>query len=107
MEKYLGKITSAEFGLVKDYPFFIGLQLKINFDGSSCECGGKYTVNLHKDCKWTTAERAHACMEILDRLKEILNDAKCCNVSQLVGKPVEVTIEGNVLKDFRILTEVL
>ena len=43
----------------------------------------------------------------LDELYEILKDAKVNYVSQLVGKPVEVEIEDNMFKDFRILTEVL
>ena len=45
--------------------------------------------------------------ESLDRLAKILKDAKVNYVSELLGKPVEVTLEDGVFKDFRILTEVL
>lgn len=38
--------------------------------------------------------KTHACAEL-------------CNEEALIGKPVEVTIEHNTFKDFRILTEVL
>ena len=38
---------------------------------------------------------------------KLLNDAKVNYVSQLINKPVEVTIEDRIFKSFRILTEVL
>ena len=44
--KELGKITFAEFGTVRDYPFLIGLQLGFRMDGSAVMDGGKYTVNI-------------------------------------------------------------
>ena len=36
-----------------------------------------------------------------------LKAAKVRNVDDLIGKPIEVTMENRSLKDFRILTEVL
>lgn len=42
-----------------------------------------------------------------EKVAAILKDAKVSSVSGLIGKPVEVTLEGNLFKDFRILTEVL
>ena len=36
-----------------------------------------------------------------------MSDAKVRDFSKLVGVPVEVTIEDNAFKSFRILTEVL
>jgi hypothetical protein len=36
-----------------------------------------------------------------------LKDAKVNSVDELKGKPVEVTFDGNMLKEWRILTEVL
>lgn len=106
--KYLGKITRAEFGTVRDYPFLMGLQLDFSFDGSGCSCGGKYTVNIGSSCKWNDQnERQAAITKHIDEVYQILTDAKVNYVSQLVGKPVEVTIEDNTFKDFRILTEVL
>lgn len=45
--------------------------------------------------------------ESLDHVAKILKDAKVNYVSELLGKPVEVTLEDGIFKDFRILTEVL
>ena len=107
-EKFLGKITRAEFGTVKEYPFLIGLQLNFSFGNSDVSDGGKYTLNIDKQCKiWKENQRSQAVTANIENVYELLNSAKVNYISQLVGKPVEVTIEDNSFKDFRILTEVL
>ena len=101
--KQLGKITSAEFGSVSDYPFLMGLVLHFNLG-----CGGKYTVNIGDSCNWENpSDRADAITRIVDQINEILKEAKTNCVSGLVGIPVEVEIEDMTFKNFRILTEVL
>lgn len=107
-EKVLGKITSAEYGTVGDYPFLFGLQLRFKLaDGCSIGCGSKYTINISKECRWGKSERQEAITSSVDQLHKILLDAKVNYVSELINKPVEVTIESNTFKDFRVLTEVL
>ena len=106
--KILGKITSAEYGMVSDYPFLFGLQLRFKLgDGTSIGSSSKYTVNICEECKWTAEERRIGITKSVDEVHKILEDAKVDYVSQLVNKPVEVTIESNTFRDFRILTEVL
>ena len=105
---YLGKITSAEFGLVRDYPFMMGLKLQFKFEEPFKESGYVgdgwiYTVNMNPgsdDRKTELEKRA-------DGLYQLLKIAKCQNVSELKGKPVELTLDGNTFKSMRILTEVL
>ena len=106
--KHLGKITNAEFGLQRDYPFMFGLQLEFSFDGSCVGDGGMYTINIYSGCKWDSAEQKAEAVEkcIIDTV-DVLKDAKVNNVSQLKDKPVEVELDGNLFKSFRILTEVL
>lgn len=107
-EKILGKITFAEFGTIRDYPFLIGLQLGFDLaGGASIMDGGKYTVNISPECKWQERSRADTIVKTVEFINKILKDAKVKYVSQLINKPVEVTIEKNTFKDFRILTEVL
>ena len=107
-EKILGKITFAEYGTITDYPFLIGLQLGFKLgDGCGVMDGGKYTVNITKECRWEKSEREAAITVSVENVYQVLQDAKVNYVSQLVNKPVEVTIEKNTFKDFRILTEVL
>ena len=106
--KNLGKITFAEYGTIKDHPFLIGLQLGFKLgDGTSVMDGGSNTVNINEECKWEGAEREAAITVSVEKIYQILKDAKVNYVSELINKPVEVTIDKNCFKDFRILTEVL
>jgi len=109
MEKVLGKITSAEYGMCPDYPFLFGLGLYFSLDGGGkvVGCSSKYMFNISEHCKWGTENRSDAIAGTVDDLYKILCDAKVHHVSELIGKPVEVTLDGMLYKDFRILTEVL
>lgn len=106
--KILGKINFAEYGTVRDYPFLIGLQLGFKLgDGTYVMDGGINTINISEECKWEEAEREAAITVSVEKIYQILKDAKVNYVSELINKPVEVTIDKNCFKDFRILTEVL
>ena len=106
--KILGKITFAEYGTVKDCPFLMGLQLGFKLgDGTGVMDGGSNTINISKECKWEESEREAAITVSVEKVHKILEDAKVNYVSELINKPVEVTIDKNCFKDFRILTEVL
>lgn len=107
IEKCLGKIDFAEFGTYKERPFLMGLQLGFSMSGSGVMDGGKYTVNISKYCRWEPEERFDAITSMVDHIDSILKDAKVNYVSELVGKPVEITLKDNTFVDFRILTEVL
>lgn len=106
--KILGKIDFAEYGTIRDYPFLIGLQLGFKLgDGTGVMDGGSNTINISEECRWEESEREAAVTVSVERVYQILKDAKVNYVSQLINKPVEVTIDKNCFKDFRILTEVL
>ena len=107
LEKRLGKIDFVEFGSMRDYPFQLGLQLGFSMSGSGVMDGGKYTVNMSPDYFWEIGTRHSNLAESLERLEKILKDAKVNYVSELLEKPVEVTLEDGIFKDFRILTKVL
>lgn len=102
-EKILGKITHAEFGIDKDYPFLIGLQLRFSFCGSAISDGKKYMLSVEMN----SSEHAHTIIENFENVCHLLTEAKVHYVSELVGKPVQITLEKHTFKDFRILTEVL
>lgn len=107
IEKRLGKIDFAEFGTMRDYPFQMGLQLGFSMSGSGVMDGGKYTVNISPDCDWGMETRNSSLAKSLDILARILKEAKVNYVSELLGKPVEVTLDDGLFMNFRILAEVL
>ena len=106
-KKLLGKIDFAEFGTYPDRPFLMGLQLGFAFSAGGVCDGGRHTVNISDQCKWSKEERQETIAELADFLRDLLKDAKCNYVSELIGKPVEVTLLNNTFMRFRILTEVL
>jgi len=57
MEKLLGKISSAEYGLISDYPFLMGLQLGFSMKSSGIGDGGIFCVNMSPDCNWVEKKR--------------------------------------------------
>lgn len=104
-ERILGKISSAEFGTVKDYPFLVGL--KIEFTSGNCIGGSindKYIVNVGQGCE---LKKNDEIISLFDFIFCLLKNAKVSNISELKGVPVEITLENSKFKDFRILTEVL
>lgn len=105
--KELGKIIFAEYGILKGCPNLIRLQLGFSIGCKKVDDGGKYTVNVGTECKREDLNREETITESIEKVNQILKDAKVNYVSELLNKPVEVTIENNTFKDFRILTEVL
>lgn len=105
--KELGKIIFAEYGTLKDYPDLIGLQLGFSIGCKRVGDGGKYAVFISHEYKWCELNREVSITKSIEEVDRILKDAKVNYVSELLNKPVEVTMENNTFKDFRILTEVL
>lgn len=109
IEKVLGKISNAEFGTYPDRPFLYGLQLDFKMSYGGIGSGAYYTVNISDECKWEDDFEKYDAYEeyLVENVAKILKDAKVNYISELVDKPVEITIEDRMFKDFRILTEVI
>lgn len=96
--KYLGKIVKAEFGRDADYPFLIGLKVVLSVGNVGCVTANVLANIEHDNAGIET-------MKVVEYVNKILKDAKCYTVSELAGKPVEVTLENNTYRTFRILKE--
>lgn len=111
MTKKLGKIESVRFGHVGCQDVGLGIAFSFSFDGSGvCDSRSYWDAELvdcSEHCKWTENNRDAAYSDIMRYISKLLADAKVDDLSELKNKPVEVAFEGNVLKSWRILTEVL
>jgi hypothetical protein len=111
MEKKLGKIESVRFGHGGYQEACLGLSVTLS--GGSWGVGdfkGSWDAELIKhteNCKWTEEDRAKGYDETMRFLSKLLKEAKVSSVEKLKGVPVECTFDGMMLKDWRILTEVL
>jgi hypothetical protein len=83
--KFLGKIKTSWFGFRDNDPSQdLGLTVDLQF-GSG---GAGDFVDL-------------------SGVRKLMRDAGITDVTKLLGKPIEVSVKGNVLQSWRILTEVL
>lgn len=112
-EKKIGKIKNVSFGIGGYQDCMIG----ISFDlGSDKECWGVGSfkgawspsqIKVSEHSKWTEEDRSKQLDETMRYIDDLLYRAKKQDVMKLVGVPVEVTFDGNTLKEWRILEEVI
>lgn len=108
--KFLGKIESVRLGNGGYQDAMFGLSFYFRFDGG-CGIGtSKETWGLGTGCKgarWTEADRDREFAAIMRFIAQTMRDAKVDNFVKLKGVPVELEIENDKLKSWRVLTEVL
>ena len=108
MSEQLGKIISAEFGFggYRDTQF--GLSITLGGDSWSVSSfWGFWGEEPSPHAKWSKEDQVRHLGETSCRIRDLLHAAKAQHVSELVNKPIAATFEGNVLKSWRILAEVL
>jgi hypothetical protein len=107
-EKILGKIRDVNYGLQGNC--FLGVVFDFSLDGGSMGIGTSYSYNtskVGKYAKFTEDEQCQSMIKVHKQIKEWLQDAKVEYISELKNVPVEVIIDCNTFKSFRILKEVL
>lgn len=110
MRKEIGKIQKVSFGFGGYQDAQIGLSLTFGSDKGAWGVQtfhGAWGIDRSEHAKWQEDDRLMELGKTCMKLRDLLRDAKVEKVDQLKGIPVEVTFEGNCLKDYRILTEVL
>lgn len=111
-EKRLGKIKSISFGLGGYQDAMLGLSVDLGSDKECWGCGdfkGYWgpDVKVDKYTRWKEKDRRSGYADTVQFVGKLLQDAQKSTIDQLVNVPVEVTFEGNSLKSWRILTEVI
>jgi hypothetical protein len=102
MEKKLGKIESVRFGHGGYQDACIGLSVTLGNGSWDPEM-----IKCTEHTKWTEEDRTNNIGEAVRFVSKLLKEAKVDSVDKLKGVPVEVTFDGNLLKEWRVLTEVL
>src|SRR5437660_803490 len=112
LDKKLGKIERVKFGQTGGYDDSnLGLGLTLSGEGWGCTWSISHafsqTIKWSEHCKWTEKDRDAGYAKTMREIDKLLIAAKVDTVDRLKGIPVEATFDGNLMKDFRILTEVL
>jgi len=109
--KELGKIEKVSFGYggYQDAQFGLNVQLSFGGCGTFVFINGGWSedIKVDKYTKWTEKDRQTQRAEMVKKINKLLKDAKVYTIDQLKDKPVEVTSENMMVKDWRILTEVI
>ena len=111
MEKKLGKIESVRFGHGGYQDACLGLSVTLSGGGWGVnDFKGTWDAEMIKVSeytKWDEKDRAKGYDETMRFLSKLLKEAKVSSVDKLKGVPVECSFEGTLLKEWRILTEVI
>jgi hypothetical protein len=111
MKKEMGKIESVRFGHGGYQDSMLGLSVTLSMNGSGVsDFKGTWDAELVKHTeysRWTEEDRDKSYSDTMRFLSKLLSEAKVDEVSKLKGTPVEVTLDGILLKEWRVLTEVL
>lgn len=111
MTKELGKIESVNFGLGGYQGAMLGLSVTLSGGGWGVGDfkGGWDAESIKRSeyTKWTEEDRSKDYAETMRYVSKLLKEAKVTSVDKLKGIPVEATFDGTILKEWRILTEVL
>jgi hypothetical protein len=103
-----GKIASINFG----YGGYQDAQLGVSIvlEGPGWEVStfkGTWARDPDQHCRWTKEDQIQLLGETTLWLRTLLNDARVLNLNNLLNKPVVAIFEDNMLKEWRIFTEVL
>lgn len=105
MDTMFGKIHTATF---IDTDGRLGFLFDLKGTGWGCgDFWGFWSTDHTPSCEWTPETRHIALGEACMRVQKLFVDARKRSLDQLVGMPVEATFEGNLLRSWRILSEVL
>ena len=104
MKKVLGKICSVKFGMVgyQDTQLGISFTFEGNWGGvtDSTHCFWDHnTIEYNDRCNWTEKDRDVDFAKIMRFISDTLHAAKVSDINKLKGIPVEVSFEGNTIKD--------
>jgi len=106
--KELGKISQVGFGWGGYQDAQLGLSLTFTMKSSGVNTFvGAWGIERSERSEWSEEERLRLLGETVMKLGAMLTASHRTDVTQLVGVPVELTFDGNLLKDWRLLEEVL
>ena len=108
MEKKLGKLCHVQFGWGGYQECQFGLTVTIEGKGWGVgDFRGPWGTERSEGCQWTEEDRRCDLADTALYVRDLLKAAQKMHVEELNGIPVEAIFEGNKLKEWRILSEVL
>jgi hypothetical protein len=108
IEKNLGRIRGIHFGMGGYDDAMFGLTISLGDDSSFVtDFRGTWAFSPSESTKWTLEDQTELWGVMCRWIVSLLQDSKKKNLLDLVGTPVEITLENNRLLSWRILKEVI
>lgn len=106
--KQLGKIQKCEFGKGGYQDAMVGISFTLGGEGWGVgDFWGYWATEISRSTQWTHDVRIVHLGQTVWRIDSLLNDAKVQTISELKNTPIEAIFEGNTLKSWRVLKEVI
>lgn len=110
-ETRLGKIYNVKFGICGYQDAMLGISFDLGGSGwgvmDSKSFWDASIIEVGEYTQWTEIDRTQAYDKIMRYISKLLAEAKVSSIDRLKGIPIEAKFDGNILVDWRILTEVL
>ena len=106
--KELASIQEIEIGYGGYQSAMMGISIQLG--GPNCGVGdfkGCWAEDPDKHSRWSKSDQDKSWADMIRWLRDTMEEAKVSSMDGLKGKPVEITFEGNTLKSWRILREVI
>lgn len=107
MRKELGCIQSIHVGYGGYDDAMIGISFSLGGKGWGVGDFWGHWAHRSDSAKWSEESRIEDLGKIMLRIRELLSDSKKKRVQDLEGVPIEASFDGNILREWRILTEVI
>jgi len=104
----LGKIQTASYGFGGYQDAQFGLSVTLGGEGwGVSDFWGTWAAPPAKYAKWTRHEQLEIHAKTAERIRDLCEKAKVRTVDELKNVPVQAAFDGNLLRSWRVLEEVL
>jgi len=108
MRKEIGKIQKIKFGYGGYQDAMIGVSFTLGGESwGVSDFWGAWAGERCESTQWSEQDRINTLGETSMRISKILDDSKKKDLNDMLNVPIECTFDGNLLKSWRILTEVI
>lgn len=107
MTERFGKIQSVKFGFGGYQDICFGLSVDLGSEGWGVSDFIGEQILKETDERTNKKEFEDCLISQLRKISSLLIDAKVTNIADLKNKPIAAVFDGNLLKSWRVLTEVI
>ncbi len=107
-KKEFGRIIKVGYGFGGYQDVEFGASFTLGTDALQVrDFWGVFSNEVPEDANWTDADQTKIFADTIRRIISIMRKARVQEIHDLINTPIELIYDGNMLKRWRILTEVI